>query len=92
MVNHIITVDYDNLDDLRAKIKYFNEHPQEFKPVTTVVALGVANAVLDATDPKGPGRPPLCEIHGIPMKPSRKNGGWFCPHKSNNGVWCDFTC
>lgn len=88
MVTHVIAVNFETTEELDTMVKYFNEHSDKFKPVAQVVALGVAGAVLDATDPQGPGRPPLCEIHHRPMKPSQRDGGWYCSSKMQDGTWC----
>lgn len=31
---------------------------------------------------------PLCGVHGSPMKPSKKGGGYYCPRKLDDGSYC----
>jgi hypothetical protein len=34
---------------------------------------------------------PRCEIHDVPMKPSKTGGGFYCPRKLSDGTYCKST-
>jgi hypothetical protein len=31
---------------------------------------------------------PICPVHNLPMKPSRKPGSFFCPKRADDGAYC----
>ena len=33
--------------------------------------------------------PPVCNVHNLPMKPSKKPGAWFCSARLADGTYCD---
>ncbi len=44
-------------------------------------AAGMTQSAAPVAPASSADSPPLCPIHGKPMRPSRKPGGWFCSSK-----------
>lgn len=47
-----------------------------------------AAASIPSPSPAAQSGPPLCPVHGKPMKPSRKPGSFFCPQQMPDGSYC----
>ena len=51
----------------------------------------VSNAAAAASPSPSPAQqsgPPLCPVHGKPMKPSRKPGTFYCTSRNADGSYC----